>query len=46
MVQDMPVQDGLSMDVVEERGRVVGQEFSVAEPDLRTLIGNGVEHGS
>ena len=46
MERGMPVQDALSMDVVKEGGRLVRREFSVAKPDLKTLVGNGVEHGS
>ena len=46
MVRGMPVQDDLSMDVVEEGGRSVRRKFVVAEPDLKTLVGYGVKHGS
>ena len=42
----MPVQDGLSMDVAEEDGQVMRREFTVAKPDLKTLIGIRVENGS
>ena len=46
MVRGMPIQDGLSMNVIEEGGRVARREFAVAEPDLKTLVGNRVENGS
>ena len=34
------------MNVVEEGGRVVRREFTVAEQGLKTLAGNRVENGS
>ena len=46
MVRGMPVQDGLSMDVVREGGRSVRREFAVAKPDLKTLVGDEVKHTS
>ena len=46
IVRGIPVQDCRSMNVVEEGGRVMRREFTVAEPDLKTLVGNRVENGS
>ena len=41
MVRGMLVQDGLSMDVVEEGGQLVRREFAVVEPDFKTLVEMG-----
>ena len=46
MVRGMPVQDGLSMDVVEEGRQMMRREFAVAKPDLKALVGDRVEDGS
>ena len=46
MVRGMPVQDGLSMDVVEEGRQMMRREFAVAKPDLKALVGDEVKHTS
>ena len=46
MAGGMPVQDGLSMDMVEEGGRSVRKEFAAAKLELKTFVRNRVEDGS